>query len=255
MLGAPDMLIKPLKTRRFKLNESLFEFICANLRTLSDGAILVITSKIVALAEGRFVPNASAAKKIELMRAESDYILRTRYSWLTIKDGVVLGSAGIDESNANGGLILLPRDSYKVAAMLRRQLIKKFKIKKLGIIITDSRMMPLRAGVVAIALGYAGFKGLRDYRGQPDLDKRPLHFTRTDVADSLATAAVITMGEGNESQPLALITTAPVEWTSGPIDRTELYIDPREDVYVPLWQQVRKWGKFIGPRIRYKKRK
>src|SRR5680860_576227 len=107
---------------------------------------------------------------------------------------------------------------------------KKFKIKNLGVLITDSRLFPLRAGIVGAAIGYAGFKGVKDYRGTGDIFGRILKLSRTDIADSLATAAVVCMGEGREQQPLALITDAPVVFTEK-VNKKELYIDPREDLY------------------------
>jgi F420-0:gamma-glutamyl ligase len=143
----------------------------------------------------------------------------------------------VDESNADGRLLLLPKDSWKSAMMLRKKLMKHYQVKKLGILITDSRLLPLRAGVVGVALGYAGFKGVRDYRGTPDLFGRKLKLSRTDVADSLATAAVFLMGEGNESMPLAVIHDAPVQYTNN-TNRKELTIDPKEDVYAPLFKNL-----------------
>jgi coenzyme F420-0:L-glutamate ligase/coenzyme F420-1:gamma-L-glutamate ligase len=95
--------------------------------------------------------------------------------------------------------------------------------------------MPLRAGVVGVALGYAGFKGLRDYRGKKDVFGRKLKITQTDVADSLATAAILAMGEGNERQPLAIVTHAPVEFTDR-VNRKELLIPFKDDMYRPLFK-------------------
>ena len=98
--------------------------------------------------------------------------------------------------------------------------------------------MPLRAGVVGVALGYAGFKGLRDYRGKKDISGRKLKFTQTDVADSLATAAVLAMGEGSERQPLAVITNAPVVFTDR-VNKKELLIPLKDDMYAPLFRRRR----------------
>jgi len=106
-----------------------------------------------------------------------------------------------------------------------------------GVLVTDSRILPLRAGIVGVALGYAGFKGVRDYRGTPDIFGRVLKLSRTDVADSLAAAAVLQMGEGAEQQPLALITDARVEFTER-TSRRELRIDPKEDLYRPLFEHL-----------------
>jgi F420-0:gamma-glutamyl ligase len=152
---------------------------------------------------------------------------------LTVRDGLYTANAGIDESNGNGRLVLLPKDCFQSANAIRRKLLRHYKIKNLGVIITDSRTLPLRAGVLGIALGYAGIKGLRDYRGQKDIFGRKFKFAKTDVADSLATAATLEMGEGSERQPLALISQASVKF----VNRTntkELLINPKDDMFIPL---------------------
>ncbi|MFA4975806.1 MAG: coenzyme F420-0:L-glutamate ligase [Candidatus Paceibacterota bacterium] len=237
------MKIIPIKTKIFSENEDLLQFVLRYIKKVPENSVIVITSKIVALSEGRIVlidKTISHDKMREkIIKSESDFMLRTKYTWLTIKDGMVMASAGIDESNADGKMVLLPKDSFKLADFVRKELCKKFKIKNLGILITDSRLFPLRAGVVGVALGYAGFKGIRNYVGKKDIFGRTLKFSRTDVADSLATSAVLCMGEGREQKPLALINNAPVEFTDK-INRKELYIDPREDLYQPLFEKIKK---------------
>lgn len=228
------MNVRPIKTRIFKEDEDLVAFITAHIKHLKEGSVLVVTSKIAALAEGRTVRVKGKKEKERVIRAESEWAISTKYVLLTMKDGMLIANAGVDESNADGKLILLPRDSFKIANMLRKELRAHYHVKKLGIVITDSRIIPLRAGVVGVALGYAGFKGVRDYRGQPDIFGRPLVFTQTDIADSLATAAVLTMGEGKERQPLAVIETAPVEFCER-IDPQELRIALKDDMYGPLF--------------------
>ena len=115
----------------------------------------------------------------------------------------------------------------------------KYKIKKLGVIITDSRTFPLRAGIMGVALGYAGFRAVRDYRGTKDIFGRVLKMSRTDVGDSLATAAVLCMGEGKEQQPLALIKDAPIEFIDK-INKKELQINIEDDLYLPLFRRILK---------------
>ena len=237
------MQIKAIKTKVFKEWEDLLSFIFKYVRKIPEKSVLVVTSKIVALSEGRTVeidPSVSHEKMREkIIKSESEYMLRTPYTWLTIKDGMVMSSAGIDESNADGKIVLLPKNSFKSAQMIRKILIKKYKVKNLGILITDSRLLPLRAGIVGAAIGYAGFKGVRDYRGTSDIFGRILKVSRTDVADSLATAAVLCMGEGKERQPLALINNAPVEFAKK-INKKELMVDPREDLYQPLFAKIKR---------------
>ncbi|MCL4392388.1 coenzyme F420-0:L-glutamate ligase [Patescibacteria group bacterium] len=233
------MIVKSIQTRIFREGEPLLPFINRYIKKLNDKSILVVTSKIVSLSEGNVREIKNSRTRENLIKAESEFAMRTKYTWLTVKDGMVMSSAGVDESNANGKIVLLPRDSFKTAGMLRLDLMKRHRIKNLGIIITDSRLLPLRAGVVGVALGWSGFSGVRDYRGKPDIFGRILRLSRTDLADSLATAAVAVMGEGAEQQPLALITGAPVEFRKN-TDRNELSIDIKEDIYQPLFEKIKK---------------
>lgn len=233
------MVIRAIKTKIFREGDDLFRFVAKYIKKVKENSVIVITSKIVSLSENmaRKIENTSTREK--LIKSESQWAMKTKYTWLTIKDGTVMSSAGVDESNADGKIILLPKDSYKSAATIRRKLMRHYKVKNLGVIISDSRLLPLRAGVVGISLGYAGFSGVRDYRGTPDIFGRILRLSRTDIADGLATAAVLEMGEGAEQQPLALITNSRVEFRNQ-IKRKELYIDPKEDIYQPLFEKIKK---------------
>lgn len=232
------MLVLPIRTRIFQEGENLLDFVVANIKKLKEGSVVVVTSKIVALSEGRTAIVKNEKEKAKIIRAESDFAVKTKHVWLTIKDGMVMANAGIDESNADGKIILLPKDSFQSADALRKSLMKKYAVSRLGVLITDSRIIPLRAGVAGVALGYAGFSGIKDYRGMPDIFGKKFVFSRTDIADSLATAAVLTMGEGREQQPLAIIESAPVEFCSK-IDRSELEIDINEDLYRPIFSNLK----------------
>jgi F420-0:gamma-glutamyl ligase len=231
------MNIKTIKTRIFKPNENILNFMENYIFRIAEKSVIVVTSKIVAQSEGRFVEKVDEKIKAKIIQSESDLVLPTKYVCLTIKDGVVMANAGVDESNANGRLILLPKDSFEAAIKIRNHFKMKYSLKELGVIITDSRCLPLRAGISGVALGYAGFKGLKDYRKKVDIFGRPFHYSRVDVADSLATAAVLCMGEGNERRPLAIIQNAPIEY-SNKLSRDELKIDIKEDIYKPLFEQI-----------------
>ncbi len=231
------MIVEPIKTRIFQEGEDLIAFIVEHLPVVKSKAIVVVTSKIIALSERRTAVVKNIQEKIKIIRQESDFAVPTKYVWLTIKDGMVMASAGIDESNAKGKLILLPRDSFRSAGLIRRMLKKKYGLKQLGVIVTDSRTIPLRAGVMGVALGYAGFRGVRDYRGTPDIFGRKFKFSRTDVVDSLAASAVVVMGEGDERRPLALIEDIQVDFCDR-INRQELHIDIQDDMYRPLFTQL-----------------
>jgi len=232
------MKIREIKTNILRENENLLKFIFKYIKIIPEKSVLAVTSKIIALSEGRTIEFKNKNQKIKIIKQESDFALKTKYTWLTIKDNTVMATAGIDESNANGRLILLPKDSFKSADLIRKEIIKKFNLKDFGVLITDSRLMPLRAGVVGVALGYAGFSGIKSYIGKKDIFGRKLKMSRTDVADSLATAAVLCMGEGKEQQPLAIITEAPIVFVKK-IKKGELIIDPKEDLYAPLFQNLK----------------
>lgn len=98
--------------------------------------------------------------------------------------------------------------------------------------------MPLRLGAVGVALGYAGFAGIRNYVGTKDIFGRVLKISKTDIADSLATSAVLCMGEGKERQPLAVITGAPIVFTNK-VKRNELVINPNKDIYAPFFANLK----------------
>ncbi len=233
------MLVQAIRTRLFLESEDLVAFIAEHLPSVENGSVVVVTSKIVALAEGRVVIPENEDAKDRLIQSESDKAVKTKYVWLTVKDGMVMASAGIDESNADGKMILLPKDSFDAAEMIRAALKKHYGITDLGVIVTDSHTQPLRAGVTGVALGYAGFKGIKDYRGTKDIFGRTFHFSQVNVADSLAAAAVLAMGEGDEKKPLAVITDAPVAFTDA-VDRNEVRIPLEDDMYLPFFSDLPK---------------
>ena len=233
------MKVRAIKTGIFREGEDLLAFIKKYVQTLKEGSVLIVTSKIVALAEGRTAP-ATDLKRV--IKAESTWAVPSKYVMLTEKDGMLLANAGVDASNGDGKLVLLPKDSFKTAAVLRKQLLKLFLIRKIGVVIADSRCVPGRAGIVGVALGYAGFKGLRDYKGKKDIFGRKLRFTQTDIADGLATAAVLVMGEGSERQPLCVIEDAPVVFAKR-VRRNELRILPKDDMFRPILQLPKTSGR------------
>lgn len=232
------MQITPIKTRVFRENEDLLEFIFKYVKKIPDKSILVVTSKIVALSEGRVVEYKSEAQRNSLIKRESDFSMRTKIVWLTIKDSVIMANAGIDDSNGNGKLILLPKDSFVSAQKMRSLLRSRYNIKNLGIIVSDSGLLPFRNGVIGMARGYAGFTGIKNYKNSRDIFGRNFTYSKTNIADSLATAATVCMGEGAERQPLALITNAPVIFTNK-INKKELEIDPADDIFYPLLKNIK----------------
>ncbi len=231
------MNITAITTDVFAPRADLVAFIVRHIPAVPEGTVLAVASKLLCLWKGERVPFVSPAQKEELIKRESQWALQTPLCWLTIKDGMVMTNAGIDESNADKHLLLLPSHLYALAQELRQTLQQKWGVKKLGIVITDSMILPLRAGVIAAAVAYAGFRGVRDLRGQTDLFGRRLEVTLVNVADSLATAAALCMGEGGERRPLAVIKQAPVDFVDE-VPPNEIKYPVENDLYTPLLKAV-----------------
>lgn len=126
------MIIKPIRTRVFNEGENLFSFVVQHFEKIPEKSVVVVTSKIVALSEKRIAIVKNDKTKEKLIRQESEFALLTKYVWLTIKDGIVMASAGIDESNANGKLILLPKDSLRQPVFCVKNYSKNIKLKNLA---------------------------------------------------------------------------------------------------------------------------
>ena len=231
------MIITPIRTGIFKEKQDLLSFIKRHIPALKNGAVLVVSSKLICLWKGTGVAYQSKRQKEKIIRCESDAALKTKLAWLTLKAGMLMTNAGIDESNAQGKLLLLPPDLYACAAELRAALCRTYGIKKLGLIITDSMILPLRAGVIGAAVAYAGFAGVRDERGKKDIFGKPLETTLVNLADALAAAASVTMGERKERRPLCVIEGAPVQFAAK-TDPAEIHYPPEQDLYAPLLQAV-----------------
>lgn len=224
------MKIHAIKTALFTKKDSLTEFVLKYVPTLEDGDILIITSKIVAISQGRM---GSIKDKKKIILSESKKAIETPWALLTLTNDGWGINAGVDESNADKTVILLPEDPFKTATALHQKLKKSYAIKNLGIIITDTRSVPLRRGTVGRAIAFAGFKPLKSYIGKKDLFGRKSRVTESNHADALAGAAVCVMGEGSERTPLAVIQHAPVIFSSKKLTRNEqsLYLIPEQDIF------------------------
>lgn len=231
-----------LSTDVFHPGENLFEFLEKSLVGESlEGTVLAITSKIISLAEERIVAKESITKK-DLIQQEADhYLCEGGFGTeLTIKHGVLIPSSGIDESNSeSGGYILYPEKPFASAESIGRHLKSKFKLKNFGVLLTDSHSMPLRKGVTGFSLAHWGFKGVISLVGEKDIFGKPLKFTHVDVADSLAAAAVLCMGEARERTPIAVLASSQIQFTEESSE-AEIRIDPRSDIYTPLFKNYLK---------------
>ena len=244
------MLVKAIKTRPLLppqddllsvIKESFLEF------KLKEKSIIVITSKVVAIWQGNCIKIDSKINKDELVKKEADlYIDRKKvpgeFVMLTIKNNILIPTAGIDESNANGYYILWPEKPFLLAKEIYNFIKKTYGLKEFGIIISDSHTTPLRSGVMGIGIAYYGFYPLKDYRGKKDIFKRELKMTQTNIVDSLSAAAVYEMGEGAEQTPIAVIEDAGdikfIEKDFSKVNPLEININ--EDIYAPILKSV-KW--------------
>jgi len=237
--------IQPIQTHKITpADESLIALIDQYVHEFSAGSILVITSKIISIIQKRLV--SASSNRQQLIEAEAEAYLPPRYSryqvTLTIKEGQLIPNAGVDESNVGDQFVLWPADPQAVANRVRAHLAARFGVSDVGVLITDSRPLPLRWGVTGMAMVHSGFRAINDLIGEPDLFGRPLTMTKVNVMDGLATAAVLVMGEGNEQTPLAIAKEIPFVHFQ-PRDPTAeelqaLRIAPEDDLYAPLLTAV-----------------
>jgi F420-0:gamma-glutamyl ligase len=158
---------------------------------------------------------------------------------ITIKNHTLIPTAGIDESNANGYYILWPKKTNALLKEIHEYLIRKFKLKKLGVIATDSHSIPLRRGTIGISIGFYGFYPQYDYRGKPDIFGRKLKYTLTNIVDSVAAICVHLMGEGDEQVPMVIARGVDVVFTKKSTQR-RLLVSIDKDMYYPLLKVFKK---------------
>jgi coenzyme F420-0:L-glutamate ligase / coenzyme F420-1:gamma-L-glutamate ligase len=189
------------------------------------GDVLVVTHKIVSKAEGRSVALADATPSararelaaatgkdpalVEVILSESRAVLRYRPGLIITEHrlGMVIANAGVDQSNVSAGaghVLLLPQDPDASAAALRAALAARFGAP-VAVVVSDSVGRAWRNGVVGLALGAAGLPALLDLRGRMDLEGRPLQVTQVGLADQIASAAELLMGEADEGRPVVLV--------------------------------------------------
>ncbi len=191
---------------------------------LEENDILVIGQKALSKAEGRIVELADVrpsklaknisrktrrkAEFVDLVLRDSRRVARAGRDALivTTKQGFTCLNAGVDKSNVEGdeSYALLPSDPDRSARNLRDRILK-LTHKKIGVIVCDTNSRPLRRGQVEQAIGIAGLNAMVDYRGQRDLFGYELKFKNVAIADELASAAELVMGQGTEMTPAALI--------------------------------------------------
>ena len=233
-----EAIRSPLVTKQ---SHTLFELLDASITELPERSVVVISSKVVSLCEGRTVPKAGTDLEA-LIRKEAELFMphaEPQYGYVfTIAHNMLTPNSGIDESNADGELVLWPADPQASANAMRKHLAEKFGLKDVAVIIADGNFLPLRWGASGLALAYSGIAPLRKYNEKVDLFGRPLKLTRTNVVDCLATTATLLMGEGAEQTPLAVMQDVPdVTFVDHDPTAEELAarkIPPSDDSFGPL---------------------
>ena len=217
---------------------------------IQNGDVIIITHVVVSRAEGNVVnletitPSEfakSVAKRtdkdprlVEVILRESRSIVRMKDGKLITetKQGVICANSGIDRSNVpgNSNVALLPENADRSAQMIRQK-IHELTQKDVAVIVSDTHGRPLRQGEINIALGISGFEPLRDRSGEKDLFGYKIKVKKTAIADELASAAELVIGQTNEGIPVAIIRGYPYP-KSEKANATKL-IRPREkDLFI-----------------------
>ena len=211
-----------------------------------DGDILVVAQKVVSKAEGRIVdldsiePSPRAytlaeevgkdARLVEVILRESTEVVRHKKDVLIVAHrlGFVMANAGVDQSNVSLDgrccVLLLPCAPDASAARIKARIDQEFGVD-VGVVINDSFGRPWRNGVVGVALGAAGIPALWNLVGAPDLFGRPMRVTEVALADQIASAASLLMGEAAEGLPAVHIRG--LEWPAVCVPASSL-VRPRE---------------------------
>jgi coenzyme F420-0:L-glutamate ligase/coenzyme F420-1:gamma-L-glutamate ligase len=245
-----------VKTGVVKAGNDLADLVLESLKKcrlrLEDKDILAFASKIVATVEGRIViltgirsseKATELAKRFHLQPELAELVLReadTVYGGveravLTLKNGILTPNAGIDNKNAPlGSVVLWPCNPRESAIKIREEVGHKTG-KQVSVLIVDSGLVPGRIGTTGLALAVAGFKPIKDYRGEKDFYDRPLVVTRHAIADDLASAAHLLMGEAAEKTPIVLIKDAPVDFDNRAYDGTDMMIPFEECIFMKIF--------------------
>jgi len=217
---------------------------------IQNGDVIVVTHVVVSRAEGNvvnletvtpseFAKNVAKTthkdpKLAEVILRESRSIVRMSDGKLITetKQGLVCANSGIDRSNVPGdnNVAPLPEDADR-SAQLIRQKIRQIAGKDVAVIVSDTHGRPLRHGEINIALGIAGFEPIRDRRGEKDLFGYNIRVKRTAIADELASAAELVIGQTNEAIPVAIIRGYPYP-KSEKAKATKLIRPPEEDLFI-----------------------
>ena len=232
----------PVKTRAFLApKDDIWETIDS--LEVGEKDIVFISSKIIAIHQGRTVKVGTISKE-DLIKQEADRFLSYENEDggfgvnLTVSRGVLIPAAGIDESNANGYYILWPENIDDFCREVRQRLMKKYDLKELGVVATDSHTTPLRWGVTGLSIGLAGVEPTKDIRGEEDIFGRKMKLTKVDMIDPLTAVAVNLMGESNERTPIVIAKNCQHVVFSDNASMEGFKIEPEMDLYRPILDAI-----------------
>ncbi len=240
----------PIQDQPFDLIQTIVNSLEQANMTLQDGDVVAISTKYTAIAEERIVNLdevhiTARAKELaeryrvdpaiaQLVIQEADHIFGgiEMGFLLTANNGVISPNAGLDRSNIpSGQVVLLPADPYASAERIRKDLQARLNCH-IGVILTDSWLVPGRYGTTGVAVGVAGFNPIKDERGKMDLFGNPMAVTQVGVADSLAVSAQTVMGERNEATPIAVVRGADIELSDAKLSADNISIPWHMCIYV-----------------------
>jgi coenzyme F420-0:L-glutamate ligase/coenzyme F420-1:gamma-L-glutamate ligase len=242
--------IIPLCLERESETFDLYDKIIDNKNKIAfqNGDLLIISSKYLSISEGRvkelqYVKPSKESTKLaklyhinpklmELILRESDEVFGGLYGFvLTAVHGILTPNAGIDKSNIpSGKVVLYPKEPYDSIDTLRKKFFVDFGIR-VCIILSDSRILPMRIGTVGIALASSGFEPIIDLKGTKDLFGNVLKYTSQNLADSLASLGVFVMGESNKSTPVILVRDIELKLIDKKTTNSDMGIESKFDIY------------------------
>jgi dihydrofolate synthase / folylpolyglutamate synthase len=236
------MEIIPIKTRVLHPpKDNLIEVLDAALPILEEGDVVTITSKVVAIHEGRCIPIEGTDKEA-LVRREADLLSYPpeRSKPITLTNHALILTSGIDESNGEGHYILLPKDSFESARKIRAYLMERYALTELGVVITDSHSLPFRYGAMSVAIGCWGFEPIESHIGRPDLFGREMVYSKTNIPDAIAAATTLVTGECDEAQPITIQRGIPNLVYTDKDPRPTFFVPYEEDIYRDLFKDFKK---------------
>jgi len=251
-----SLLFIPISVERkddsFDLSSEVIQAINKTGEELIDNDIIAVSSKFISMSKGRLVNlnDVDVSEEADLLAdklsldprvaqlvlQEADIIIGGVPGFaLALKNGVIAPNAGIDKSNVPDGHVMLYSEyPFKDAEDLKRTIYQSLS-KRVGVVVTDSRLMPLRMGTTGLAVSVAGFEPLEDERGKQDLFGNILNVTRRALADQMASAVQLIMGEADEGFPIVLIRAlngSPWRMTNRPLSTKTLAVDYDTCIYM-----------------------